>query len=112
MITTAEFVQLGGHGIQLGLDQSAGLIHQVDGLIRKETVRDITVGEGSGCHQSAVGDFDTMENFVTLFQSSAEWKWYLPPWAHLTMTGWKRRSRAASFSMYSRYSSRVVAPIQ
>ena len=28
------------------------------------------------------------------------------------MTGWKRRSRAASFSMYLRYSSRVVAPMQ
>ena len=28
------------------------------------------------------------------------------------MTGWNRRSRAASFSIYWRYSSRVVAPIQ
>lgn len=30
----------------------------------------------------------------------------------LTITGWKRRSRAASFSIYWRYSSSVVAPIQ
>ena len=29
-----------------------------------------------------------------------------------TITGWKRRSRAASFSIYFLYSSRVVAPIQ
>ena len=29
-----------------------------------------------------------------------------------TMTRWKRRSRAASFSMYWRYSLRVVAPMQ
>ena len=29
----------------------------------------------------------------------------------LTMTVWKRRSRAASFSMYLRYSSSVVAPM-
>ena len=29
-----------------------------------------------------------------------------------TITGWKRLSRAASFSMYSRYSSSVVAPTQ
>ncbi len=29
-----------------------------------------------------------------------------------TCTGWKRLSRAASFSMYIRYSSRVVAPMQ
>ena len=28
-----------------------------------------------------------------------------------TITGWKRRSSAASFSMYLRYSSRVVAPM-
>jgi hypothetical protein len=28
-----------------------------------------------------------------------------------TSTGWKRRSRAASFSMCLRYSSRVVAPM-
>ena len=29
-----------------------------------------------------------------------------------TCTGWNRRSRAASFSIYWRYSSKVVAPIQ
>ena len=29
-----------------------------------------------------------------------------------TMTGWNRRSSALSFSMYLRYSSRVVAPMQ
>ena len=29
-----------------------------------------------------------------------------------TVTGWKRRSRAASFSIYFLYSSRVVAPMQ
>ncbi len=28
-----------------------------------------------------------------------------------TITGWKRRSSAASFSMYLRYSSSVVAPM-
>ena len=29
-----------------------------------------------------------------------------------TITGWNRRSRAGSFSIYCRYSSRVVAPMQ
>ncbi len=29
-----------------------------------------------------------------------------------TITGWNRRSKAASFSMYWRYSSKVVAPMQ
>ena len=29
-----------------------------------------------------------------------------------TKTGWNRRSRAGSFSMFSRYSSSVVAPMQ
>src|SRR4029077_4797345 len=35
--------------------------------------------------------------------------WATVGWA--TAIGWKRRSRAASFSRYLRYSSRVVAPI-
>ena len=30
----------------------------------------------------------------------------------LTITGWNRRAKAASFSTYLRYSSKVVAPIQ
>ena len=30
----------------------------------------------------------------------------------MTITGWKRRSNAGSFSIYIRYSSNVVAPIQ
>ena len=36
--TPPQFIQLRGHGIQLRLNQRAGLIHQVNGLVRKETV--------------------------------------------------------------------------
>ena len=34
-----------GHGVHLGADQGAGLVHQVDGLVRQETVGDVAVGE-------------------------------------------------------------------
>ena len=36
-------VQLGGHGVHLGADHGAGLVHQVDGLVRQEPVGDIAV---------------------------------------------------------------------
>ena len=39
----AHLVQLGGQGIQLCLNHSAGLIHQVNRLIRQEPVGDIAV---------------------------------------------------------------------
>ena len=43
--TPPQLIQLCRHGIQLRLNQRAGLIHQVNGLIRKKTVRNVTVGQ-------------------------------------------------------------------
>ena len=40
---TVQFIQLCRHGIQLCLDQCTGLVHKVDGFIRQETVRNVTV---------------------------------------------------------------------
>mgnify|MGYP002508224413 CR=1 FL=1 len=34
-------IQLGGHGVHLRADHGAGLVHQVDGLVGEEAVRDI-----------------------------------------------------------------------
>ena len=39
----SQLIQLCRHGVQLCLDQGTRLIHQVDRLVRKETVRDISV---------------------------------------------------------------------
>ena len=38
-----QLIQIRRHGIQLRLYQSAGLIYQIDGLIRQETVGNIAV---------------------------------------------------------------------
>ena len=38
-----DLIQLGGQGIQLRLDHGTGLIHQVNGLIRQESVGYIPV---------------------------------------------------------------------
>ena len=47
---TAKFIQFCGHGVQLCLDQGAGLIYQIDRLIRQEPVGNITVRQSSCSH--------------------------------------------------------------
>lgn len=64
---TALLIQLGRHGIQFCLDQSACLVDQVDCFIRQETVADVTVRKGCGCNEGTVGDFYAVINFVALF---------------------------------------------
>ena len=68
--TPPQFIQLRGHGIQLRLNQRAGLIHQVNGLIRKETVRNVTVGQSCRRYKGAVRNLNAMENFIPLLQST------------------------------------------
>ena len=65
----AQVVQRRGHGVDLRPDHGAGLVHQVDGLVREKAVRNIAVGEGGGGHQSVVVDAHAVENFVTVFQA-------------------------------------------
>ena len=67
-----HLVQFGGHRIQLGLDHGAGFIHQVDSLIRQETVGDIAVGQGGCCNQCSVLNLHAMEHFVPLFQATQD----------------------------------------
>ena len=40
---TSLFIQLGRHGIQLGLDQGTCFIDQIDGFVRQESVCDISM---------------------------------------------------------------------
>ena len=68
----ADLVQLRRHGVDLGTDHGTGLVHQVDGLIRQETVGDITVGQRSGGNQRAVGDLYAMEDFIALLQAAQD----------------------------------------
>jgi hypothetical protein len=38
-----DLVQLLGHGVDLGADHGRGLVHQIDGLVGQETIRDVAV---------------------------------------------------------------------
>ena len=51
-----DLIQLGRHGIHLGTDHRASFIDQINRLIGKKTVGDITVGEGSGSYQCLIGE--------------------------------------------------------
>ena len=49
-----HFVQLLGPGSQLHVEPARSLIHQIDGFVRKEAIRDITMRQSRRCHKGAV----------------------------------------------------------
>ena len=67
-----DHVQLGGHGVDLGADHGAGLVHQVDGLVGEEAVGDIAVGEGGGGDDGTVGDLHAVVDLVALLQAAED----------------------------------------
>ena len=69
---TLLFIQFCRKRIQLGLDQCAGFIHQVDGFIRQETVGDITVRKCCRCHQGTIRNFYSMIYLIPFFQSTKD----------------------------------------
>ena len=75
----AHVVQLLRHGIHLGANGRTGLIHQVDGLIRQKTIRNIAIGERRGGDQRLIGDFNAVEDLVTPLSGRAEWRSYPQP---------------------------------
>ena len=64
---SGEFIQLRRHGIELRLDHCARFIHEVNGLIWKETVGYITVGKHCRAYKRRVCDLYAVVNFVALF---------------------------------------------
>ena len=87
-----------------------GLVDQVDRLVGQEAVGDVAVRERGGGDQRAVLDRDFVVHLVALLEPAQDRDRVLRRSARRRITGWKRRSSAASFSMYLRYSSSVVAP--
>ena len=65
-------VQLRGHGVLLGAQLGAGLIDQVDGLVRQEPVGDIPMGKGCGGNDGGIRDFHAVEVLVPLFQATQD----------------------------------------
>ena len=69
---TPQFVQLRRHGIHLCLDQGARFVYQVDGFIRQEPVRNITMGQRRRRDQRGVRNLDSMIYLVPLLQSTQD----------------------------------------
>ena len=67
-----QLIQLGGHRVHLGLDEGAGLVHQVNGLIGQKTVGDIAVGKGGGGNQRRVLDLYAVVHLVALLQAAQD----------------------------------------
>ena len=67
-----DHIQLGGHGVNLRADEGAGLVDEVDGLVREEPVGDIPVGQGGRGDDGAVLDFHPVEDLIPLFQTSKD----------------------------------------
>ena len=60
-----NLIQLGRHGVDLRADHGARFVHQVDGLIRQETVGNIAVGERRRGNQRLILDLDAVEHLIT-----------------------------------------------
>ena len=64
-----NLVHLLGHGVDLGADHGAGLVDQVDGLVRQEAVGDVAVGQLRGADDRLVRDLHAVEHLVALLQA-------------------------------------------
>ena len=76
----ADHIQLGGHGVDLRADHGAGLVHQVDGLIREEAVGDIPVAQRGGGDDGPVGDLHPVEHLIPLLQAAEDGDGVLHRW--------------------------------
>ena len=65
-------VQLGRHRVHFRADHGAGLVNEVNGLVRQETVGDIAVRERCGGNDCIVCDLDAMEDLIAGFQTTQD----------------------------------------
>ena len=68
----AQVVELRRHGVDLRADHGAGLVDEVDGLVRQETVGDIAVGERGRGDERVVVDAHAVVDLVALFQAAED----------------------------------------
>ena len=87
-----------------------GFVQRVDGFVREATVGNVTLREP----HAGTDSLGRIAHIVVVFVTFLDIIQYLYSFLRSvgsTMTFWKRRSKAPSFSIFFRYSSRVVAPI-
>ncbi len=67
---TRDFVQFFRNGIDLHTQLGSGFVHQVDSLVRQETVGDVTVAQLYGGDDGIVFDADVVMVLITFLQTS------------------------------------------
>ena len=67
---TRDHVQLGRHRVDLDAQAAGGLVHQVDGLVRQEAVRDVAPRQVCGGDQRGVLDAHAVVHLVALLQAA------------------------------------------
>ena len=67
-----DLVELLRHRVAFHTQFGGGLIHQVDGLVGEETVRDIALREFHGCDAGIVGDTNLVVVLIALLQSTQD----------------------------------------
>ena len=105
-----DLVDLLGQAVDLDPKPAGGFVHQVDRLVGQEPVADVAVREVAAATMALsvirtpwwTSYFSLRPRRIAIVSAT---------FGSPTITGWNRRSRAASFSMCLRYSSSVVAPI-
>ena len=63
-------IQLRGHGIHFRADHGAGLVNEIDGLVRQESVGDIAVAESGRGNNGGICDLNAVEYLIALLQAS------------------------------------------
>ncbi len=65
-----QLIQFHRHGIHLRTDAGTCLIHQVNGLIRQETIRDVAVRKLGRCNQSLILDLYAVIRLKAVLQTT------------------------------------------
>ena len=66
----SQVVHFRRHGVHLRTDHGAGFVDEVDGLVRKETVRNVAVGQRRRRNQGIVMDAHAVKNFIAFLQTA------------------------------------------
>lgn len=106
-----NFVHFGRHGVHFRLDERTCLVNKVDSLVGKEPVGNITVGKRCGGDKRGVVNFNAVINFIAFLQTAKDGNGVLNG-GFGNGHGLETAFECSILSMYLRYSSSVVAPMQ
>ena len=106
-----NFVELGRHRLDLRAELGGGLVNQIDGFVRQETVGDVAMRQHGRGNQRGILDAHAMVHFVALAQPAQDRNRILD--ARLVdEDGLEPAFEGAVFLDVLAISSRVVGPMQ